>query len=124
MLRLPPKEAWRYFRSSARWWFAERLSLPLPQGRGLYIDGNMSRWQARFMMAHRRYRPEPYDGPIAVFASDEHIRLCGSASLGWEGVARGEFKAIRTGQAHSDMWSAHHFEAVGEHIRKIMAGQP
>ncbi len=124
VLRLPPKEAWRYFSKRARWWFAERLSLPLPQGRGLYIDGNMSRWQARFMMAHRRYRPEPYDGPITVFASEEHIRLCGSTSLGWERVAHGEFKAIRTGQAHSDMWSSHHFEAVGEHIRKIMAGQP
>ncbi len=121
VLRLPPKEAWNRFSNRARWWLALRLSLPPPEGRGLFIDGRMNRWQARLAMAHRRYRPEPYDGPITVFASDEHIRLCGSTSLGWEGVARGEFKAIRIGQAHIEMWSSpHHFEKVGE----LMAGQP
>lgn len=122
--RSPPKMARRDLSLHAQWWIENRLSLQSPDGRGLFVDGNVNRWQARFLAAIRRYRPEPYDGPATVFVSDELRRMTGSPSLGWDSVMRGEFKVIRAGVGHSDMWSSPQIEKVGEHIRELLAGQP
>jgi hypothetical protein len=41
-----------------------------------------------------RYRPQPHDAPLVVFAATESFERYGSAALGWESMHDGEVETV------------------------------
>ena len=76
--------------------------------------GRMGFLHRAIHVAYLNYEEFEFDGPVALFWTEETMKKANDLSLGWHRYLRGPFVSQKVAESHVQMWDEPHIERVAE----------
>jgi amino acid adenylation domain-containing protein len=81
--------------------------------------GRLNTWEA-FMLALRRYRPEPYDGDAVLFRAKNEIVEYPDPTFGWGPLVEGDLRILETEGDHDSFLSEEYIRSLGAELNRLL----
>ncbi|HVW11798.1 MAG TPA: amino acid adenylation domain-containing protein [Bryobacteraceae bacterium] len=81
--------------------------------------GRLNTWEA-FMLALRRYQPEPYHGNAVLFRAKNEIVEYPDPTFGWRPYIQGELRIFDTEGDHDSFLSEEYIRSVGRELNSLL----